>query len=255
MMTDDGYILEIHRITGSPMSPPRKGKQPVLLMHGLFDSSAAWIVMHPSNGLGYLLADQGFDVWLGNARGNRYSRNHVVLNPNGDDNHRKKFWNFSWHEIGIYDLPAMIDLVLLMTGKDKLHYIGHSLGTTVFFVMCAELPKYNDKIIEANLLAPTVHIKPTTNLILNIFKPLNTPTKVCSDLIGLDEFKPTRKFYQMIGQNECYNELNDKYICENILFLFMGKTTDKLNDVSFDYFVGIFWCRFFQMIFTFVCRN
>lgn len=38
----------------------------------------------------------GFDVWLGNARGNTHSRKHETLNP---DRHRD-FWDFSWHEIG-----------------------------------------------------------------------------------------------------------------------------------------------------------
>lgn len=59
---------------------------------------------------------------MGNARGNRYSRNHTTLNPNFDAN----FWNFSWHEIGVHDLPAMINYVLDATGFQKLGYFGHS---------------------------------------------------------------------------------------------------------------------------------
>ena len=37
----------------------------------------------------YILADIGYDVWLGNARGNTYSRSHVSLAS--DD---PKFWDF-----------------------------------------------------------------------------------------------------------------------------------------------------------------
>jgi lysosomal acid lipase/cholesteryl ester hydrolase len=37
----------------------------------------------------YILSDAGYDVWLGNARGNMYSRRHEYLTT-----HEKKFWNF-----------------------------------------------------------------------------------------------------------------------------------------------------------------
>lgn len=142
----------MHRIPGSPQSPPAQGKRVAFLMHGLLDSSGTWVVMGPNNGFAYMLADLGYDVWMGNARGNRYSRAHISYNPDGW--RRRNFWSFSWHEIGIYDLPAMIDYVLEQTGQERLQYIGHSQGTTSFFVMAAEKPEYNDKIITMQALAP-----------------------------------------------------------------------------------------------------
>lgn len=104
--------------------------------------------------LGYLLADLGYDVWMGNARGNRYSRNHVSNDPDGWRGNRRRFWSFSWHEIGEIDLPTMIDYVSTVTGYRRMHYIGHSQGTTAFFVMCSQRPEYNDRIISMNALAP-----------------------------------------------------------------------------------------------------
>lgn len=80
-------------------------------------------------------------MWSGNARGNTYSRNHTKLNPD-----EQPFWKFSWHEIGYYDLPAMIDYVLNQTGQDQLIYVGHSQGVSSAFVMLSERPEYNEKI-------------------------------------------------------------------------------------------------------------
>ena len=37
----------------------------------------------------YILADEGYDVWMGNARGNTYSKKHKRLNP-----HDNIFWEF-----------------------------------------------------------------------------------------------------------------------------------------------------------------
>ena len=42
---------------------------------------------------GFVLADNGYDVWLGNYRGNRYSRRHLTLNP--DSLWNSDFWQFS----------------------------------------------------------------------------------------------------------------------------------------------------------------
>jgi pimeloyl-ACP methyl ester carboxylesterase len=73
------------------------------------------------------LALAGHDIWLGNNRGNRYSRKHVSYDPVED---KKKFFDYSFYEFGQFDLPAMIDLALKVTGFDKLNFIGHSQGAT-----------------------------------------------------------------------------------------------------------------------------
>lgn len=121
--------------------------------------------------LAYILAEEGYDVWLGNARGNHYSRRHLTLNPNlfGD----KSFWQFSWDEVGNIDLPAMIDHVLGQTGKSALHYIGMSQGTTAFFVMGSMRPEYNKKIISMHALAPVAYMTHTTNGLFRLIAPLS----------------------------------------------------------------------------------
>lgn len=62
-------------------------------------------------------------MWLGNTRGNKYSRKHVQYNP---EINRDKFWDFDMEQMGQYDLPAELDYVSAYTGYEKIAYIGHS---------------------------------------------------------------------------------------------------------------------------------
>jgi len=52
----------------------------------------------------FILAKAGYDVWLGNSRGNKYSQQHTnykVMNKK-----HNIFWQFTWQEMGEYDAPA-----------------------------------------------------------------------------------------------------------------------------------------------------
>ncbi|XP_072948615.1 uncharacterized protein [Epargyreus clarus] len=146
--TEDGYRLKIFHLRGS------KKYLPILLFHGFVDSSDTWII-RGNESMAITLANAGFDVWLGNVRGNKHSQGHlslsIDLNP--------KYWNFTFHEHGIYDLPTTIDLVLKETGAPKLNTIGHSQGTTMHFVLLSTKPEYNEKVNLFIALAPVAYLQ------------------------------------------------------------------------------------------------
>ncbi|XP_063636117.1 lipase 1-like [Cydia splendana] len=146
VITDDGYILTVHRI---PPGSNCTKKIPILLVHGLLLSSECFVDSGP-DAPGFILAQECYDVWFGNVRGNFHSRRHVTLDPD----HDLKFWKFSKDEMGQYDIPAMVDYVLDVTNAKKLIYIGYSQGGGSFFIMNSEKPEYADKISLFIGLAP-----------------------------------------------------------------------------------------------------
>ncbi|CAN7978479.1 unnamed protein product, partial [Ixodes persulcatus] len=89
---------------------------------------------------GFILADAGYDVWLGNSRGTIYSSHRTLTR---DD---RQFWEFSANELAAEDLPATIDTVLKKTGKTKIQYIGWSEGGMILFALLSEKPEYNAKV-------------------------------------------------------------------------------------------------------------
>lgn len=151
--TEDGYILKVHRVL-SPNITENDLKGVFFLQHGLFTTAADFVMSGRKKALAYYLAKNGYDVWMGNTRGSKHSVRHKTMSQDSD-----VFWDFSFHEMGYYDLPAMIDFVLSKTKKSKLIYVGHSQGAAAILVTLSLKPEYNDKIIQSHLITPAVYMK------------------------------------------------------------------------------------------------
>jgi len=114
--TKDGYINTLYRIPGPRGTAPGEGDQPgtcngapkpvAMYQHGLCDSCVGCLC-DEEDSLGLRLVNEGYDLWMNNSRGNRYSRDHSYLDPDerGADV-PAEFWKFSFHELAIYDQPA-----------------------------------------------------------------------------------------------------------------------------------------------------
>nr|CAH0101930.1 unnamed protein product [Daphnia galeata] len=219
--TDDGYILELHRIPPSSNNTPKKV---VLLMHGVVESSGTWLVNPSSRSLAILLADQSYDVWLGNYRGNRYSRRHITLNPK-----QAQFWKFSWDEIGNYDIPSIINYILKETGQSKLSYIGHSLGCGVFFIAMVKHPELNSKIDIMIALAPLSSFAHFTTPLFRILTPFSKIIqfflRMKRTLGWLDSAGIGDLFFDLI----CEQTYSQARLCRNVINAVAGPNPENLE--------------------------
>ncbi|CAN6701926.1 unnamed protein product [Malus baccata var. baccata] len=176
--TEDGYILGLQRIPMGRSGDETPNKKPVLLQHGLLVDASAWLLNPPDQALAFILADNGFDVWLANTRGTNSSRGHTSLTPNDP-----AYWDWSWDELAAYDLPALFKYVNNQTGQN-LHYVGHSLGTLTALAAFSQ-EKLLNLLRSAALLSPIAYLGQMSSLFIRIFVDLFLAEK--QKLLGLHE--------------------------------------------------------------------
>ncbi|KAH7915067.1 triacylglycerol lipase [Hygrophoropsis aurantiaca] len=166
--TKDGYLLGIHRLPegknerptsqrtnsakGTQNSRALARKPVVYLHHGLLMNSEVWVCLTKAERcLPFVLVEQGFDVWLGNNRGNKYSKKSLHHSPSS-----VKFWDYSLDDFAWYDIPDSIAYILDTTGAPSLSYIGFSQGTAQAFAALSIHPKLNEKVDVFIALAPAM---------------------------------------------------------------------------------------------------
>lgn len=226
-----GYLLNVHRI---PRSKIEKAipKKTVLLHHGLFASSADWILNGPEKALAYVLADAGYDVWMANIRGNKYSREHAWLKTNC-----KSYWNFSWHDVAKYDVPEIIDYILKTKGSEiKITYIGHSMGTTILFAMLTLRPEYNNILNAGFALAPVVFMSDIKSPLKSL-APLARNVAYMEMLYGSYEFIPKHSSIGRISSS-CEVDKIDFILCKRAIFYLVGYNEKQLNKTLLPVFLA-----------------
>ncbi|KAM7271257.1 hypothetical protein ACFE04_030471 [Oxalis oulophora] len=198
--TQDGYIISLQRIPEGKSGGTSGSKPPVLLQHGVLMDGITWLLLPPEQSLAFLLADNGFDVWIANTRGTKYSRGHTTLSP--DD---PAYWNWSWDELSAYDLPATFGYVNGQTGQ-KLHYVGHSQNQLV------------NMLRSAALLSPIAYVGQVTSPLATNAAKFNIAEKM--QQWGINEFDPTGDSVTKLLKEICEMPGVD---CTHLLTSFTGE--------------------------------
>jgi pimeloyl-ACP methyl ester carboxylesterase len=148
----DIFTKDSHSHPGRPSTKP---KFPILMIHGLLQSSGAYCTNDDSS-LAFYLCKSGYDVWLGNNRCG-FKPEHTLLCYSDP-----RMWAWNIRQMGVLDLPALTSRVLSETGFEKLGLIAHSQGTTQTLVALAkeQRPELGEKLTVFCALAPAAYAGP-----------------------------------------------------------------------------------------------
>lgn len=233
VVTEDGYILTIFRLDGRGNNSISE-RNPILLWHGIFDSADIFI-LRGLNSTGISLAKAGYDVWFGNVRGNKYSRRHKSLDPDKDV---MKFWDFSFHEFGYYDLPATIDFILEKTGKRKLSAIGHSQGNMMYYILGSTRSEYNEKVQVLIALGPIAFLNHIRGL-LSTLAPLWPVISGLLPLVSAQELFKDKSAANELIKFICTLEPLGSSLCKDgAVMSAIGNDSEELETEFFDVMLG-----------------
>lgn len=107
-----------------------------------------WMMLGEKS-LPFVAAEHGFDVWLGNLRGNTFSNQHIKYTT-----YDSEYWDFDVEDHALYDVAAQIAYVKQYSGQ-KVSYIGHSLGTiTALWLSAVEMDFVRHHVASFSLYGP-----------------------------------------------------------------------------------------------------
>jgi len=138
--TADGWRLGIRHIRPAHPDP---AKLPVVLCHGLGLNATFWTIT--DDHLPAQLAARGYDVFLVDMRGSGLSHRRGVLGTI-DARVRETFLReigggiWTMDDQALHDVPAVLEYVRRATGRDRVNWIGHSLGGMLMFAFLERSP-------------------------------------------------------------------------------------------------------------------
>ncbi|XP_077206463.1 lipase member M-like [Paroedura picta] len=233
VLTDDAYYLTINRIPYGRKNLKFGGPKPVILLqHGIFGEASHWVENMANNSFGFILADAGYDVWLGNSRGSSWSQRHQNYSTDDDE-----FWDFSFHEMAMYDLPATINFILQKTQQKQLYYVGYSQGASIGFIAFSAMPELSGKIKMFFALAPVISLKHASSPTLKLLRPLsqNSIERLFDSKKVVIWKKPMRQFIIRLCSNPWM-----KNICGHLLLSQGGFNATNLNMSRMDVYAARF---------------
>ncbi|KAF2225485.1 Alpha/Beta hydrolase protein [Elsinoe ampelina] len=247
VQTEDGFVIELQHIynpltqsrtkkshgpdspsvfdsaTSFPAIPEssssEKPRYPILLIHGLLQSSGAYTCTGSSS-LAFYLHRSGYDVWLGNNRCGLVPR-HTLLSYSDP-----RMWAWNIRQMGVLDLAALISRVLSITSSPTLALVAHSQGTTQTLVALAkeQRPELGTKISVFCALAPAAYAGPLIGKAYFKFMRVISPS-MFKLVFGIHAFIPFMMTMHELLPGTFYGDMG--YLVFSFLFNWTDTRWDK----------------------------
>eukprot|EP01018_Ginkgo_biloba_P027220 Gb_28599 [translate_table: standard] len=223
--TDDGFLLSMQRISSGKFQT-MSGKEPVFLYHGLMQGGETWVLNEPYESLGFMLADSGYDIWIGSTRSSTFSYGHKTYKRSDEE-----FWDWNWDDLVAHDLPAMLHFVNDMTMKPIL-YVGFSQGSMTGFAGFTN-NNISKLVKKAAMLCPIAYLG-----------HIASPVSRAAASLFLDQFELFRGIHEfnlsMQGNNQLLDimcmDRNAKSNCNDSLLTLVTGPTCCVNESRVAYY-------------------
>ena len=189
-VTDDGFELTLFRIVGAEWDGDAGAiagsKGPLIMIHGYTGNSHTWWDRTDNDALAapVQLYQQGYDVYLTNTRGTKYSS----VNELWDDD-QEAYWAWDFLKIAESDLEANVRKVMEVNGScTKASIVGMSQGSQHMLLGLSRSNNHDDYISQGVALAPCVI--PNTSMLVGGGLTTSTYSQLSlvADLFGIDHF-------------------------------------------------------------------
>lgn len=176
-------------------------KYPVLLIHGLLQSSGTYCT-NDDDSLAFHLCKSGYDVWLGNNRCGLHPE-HTTLSPSDP-----RMWSWDIRHLGTLDMTALTSRVLYETGFNKLGLVCHSQGTTETFVALARehRPDLGERLSVFCALAPAAYAGPLVRKPYFRFMSILSP-EMFRLFFGIHSFIPLMMMVRRVMHPKIYGTM------------------------------------------------
>ncbi|XP_050307841.1 lipase 1-like isoform X2 [Anthonomus grandis grandis] len=177
--TEDGYILTLFRAT------QKNPKGIIVMFHPIIQDSTTWF-LGGSTSYGLTFINQGYEVWFLNFRGVTYSDRHVK-NLTG-----KEYWNWSFHELGYYDISAVFRHVYSVTNQKAISF-SMSIGSAAAAVYASERPDEAKKYVNLFIQLATPAFLSDDTTVIRLIIPFIPIIKVFLKIFNIYSL-PNRTF-------------------------------------------------------------